>query len=163
MVSKKNKISSLIKWKIRVQQPFCIYSHKNLDYRERTIEHLIPVSRCIANPKLQNDSLNLWVADRSMNSFRSNHRFGGNMEEIREWKYKKLEGYYFREKEGSFVIQNRYFYPKEGHRLVAHLVWYLMDKYKLENERDIFQSSEIFSQWLKKPWTPIEKWMMRRF
>jgi hypothetical protein len=40
-------------------------------------------------------------------------------------------------------------------------MWKMMHKYPhLQQEEDqFFESWEIWQEWLKRPWTPIEKWM----
>lgn len=129
-----------------------VYSHRYLEHSKRTIEHIVPV-RVLKEKKAQLDMCHLFVTSSHVNRFRSDYAFGGRgKDEIYLWE--QLDGCY-RDK------KTRVFYPKEGHRLVAHVVWEMMQKYPSLSgyENKVFKSLDVWDFWLHKPWTPVERYM----
>lgn len=139
---------------LRDQHTVDIYCHRELSNSEKSIEHILPV-RVVASKMAQLDPRHLYVTDRSLNRFRSDYAFGGTREMIsfsKNWV----------EHQGCFRFSiKRIFYPRHGHRLIAQVVWDMMQRYPFlrEEEAQIFPDWEIWETWSKQPWTPLEKSM----
>lgn len=137
---------------IRFYQPTCVYSHARLLGAERTIEHVIPVS-VLSSWREKNDPINMYVASASVNNFRSNFRFA-ELERTSEA---------VQEHHGSLrLLSKRLFCPYKGRRLIAHIVWKMLDRYEGLEEERIFDDPLTFWSWQRQPWTPIEKAMLER-
>ena len=143
-------IPSLLRNRLRFYQNVDVYRHQHLSLKERTMEHIIPVS--CSSKDVQLDIGNLYMTNSRLNGFRSNYRFGGHMDETLAGNWKECQGC-FRNTE------RRVFLPAHGHRLVAHVLWKMMDKYpELEqNQWKWIENQETWDRWLKTPWTPLER------
>jgi len=146
-------LSATIRRKLRESYTMDVYTHRPVEMKLRSIEHVLPVS-FVKDRLPQIDPLHLFITDSRVNSFRKNYRFGGipDPDALYEWEC-------FTENYRDH--KRRLFCPGKGHRLVAHTMWKMVHKYPhLQQEEDqFFESWEIWQEWLKRPWTPIEKWM----
>ena len=142
----------LLRKRLRFYQPMDVYRHCPLPIKERSIEHLIPVSLTPTSSEVQLEPMHLYITSPRMNGFRSNYRFGGDREEVWDPHWKELDGCF---KNSS----RRVFFPARGHRLVAHVIWKMMDRYPFlrDYEDKCFENMETWDRWLKKPWTPMER------
>jgi len=139
---------------IRFHQPICVYGHRQLGVSEKTIEHIVPVS-ALSSWGQKNDPMNMYVASSRINNFRSNYRFS---EQLRDMDTRKVQEY-----QGSLrLLSRRLFYPSQGHRLIAHIVWDMLEKYDTLDETLIFDDPLTFQCWQRHPWTPREKAMLER-
>jgi endonuclease I len=147
-------LPKILRKQLRLYQPLDIYTHQFLTPNERTIEHVIPVKRIPNDKRIQLDPSHLFITHLEMNQFRSHFRFGGyDEEEPRNEKgWKEFNGSYQHRKKGVF-------YPRYSHRLLAHILWKMMDKYPplRDFENQYFETTDCWNQWLQKPWTPVEK------
>ena len=141
--------------KLRFYQMADLYTHRYLLMRERSIEHLVPVSCTPHHQAIQLDPLHLYITSPKINGFRSNLRFGGDAEETLDGHWKELDG--------CFKNSNRQiFLPAKGHRLIAHVVWKMMDKYPplRDQEAQFFENTDTWNRWLRKPWTPMDRHLL---
>ena len=112
------------------------------------------------------DPLNLFVTSSTMNSFRSNYKFGllnCPLSAVSLVDSKTLN---------RDILQRdtnrRTFFPIVNHRLLAHTVLNMYRRYpRLEEwHNELFADEDILDQWLRKPYTPREenmlqwKWLM---
>jgi len=53
----------------------------------------------------------------------------------------------------------RVFLPAKGRRLVAHVLWNMMDKHPelRDRETQLIENNDVWNDWLKTPWTPMER------
>ena len=147
------RIPDMLKRRLRFYQDIDAYSHRWLPSHQRSIEHIIPV-RLTPQKTIQHDPIHLYVTSAALNGFRSDYRFGGEVEELR------CGGPRWIQMEGSYKDPHRrVFYPKNGHRLIAHVVWKMMDKHPelRDHEDQLFESTRCWDRWLQKPWTPLER------
>lgn len=141
-----------IKKLIRFHQPICLYSGTKLIGSEKTIEHVVPVS-ALSSWKQKNDPINMYVASSSVNNFRSNYRFA-ELEKTSDT---------VQECHGSLrLLSKRLFCPYKSRRLIAHIVWRMLDRYEGLEEEMIFDNSLTFWSWQRQPWTPFERTMLER-
>ena len=151
-------LSILQRTRLRFHQPVDIYRHCEFPTRQRTMEHIIPVRVLSENRSMQHDPLNLYTTSAEMNRFRSDYRFGGIEDQVRQEKWASMEHVCFRNP------RRRVFYPHHSRRLIAHVLWKMMDKYPSlrdeETQTQIIESTETWNRWLQTPWTPMEKHLL---
>ena len=141
-----------LKKMIRFYQPICLYSHSKIIGGEMTIEHIVPVS-VLSSYRQKNDPLNMYMASASVNNFRSNFRFA-ELDKTSDA---------VQERHGSLrLLSKRLFCPYQGRRLIAHIVWSMLDRYDGLEEERIFDDPLTFWSWQRQPWTPIERVMLER-
>jgi endonuclease I len=146
------RIPLLLRQRLRFYQTIDVYTHRPLTWPERSIEHIIPVSFSPYHRNIQLDPLHLYLTSPSLNGFRSNFRFGGHPEET--------FGNHWSEREGCFRnTVRRVFLPAKGRRLVAHVLWNMMDKHPelRDRETQLIENNDVWNDWLKTPWTPMER------
>jgi len=136
---------------LRVYNFFDLYTQQIISIGDRTIEHVLPVSRIPRQAK--NDPSNLFVISRKINSFRSNYRFGGHIDEIYSCPHRYEEmGKCFRS------TDKKIFYPRYGHCIIARVGCHMLNKYPHLHEEDFFEDG-VIDQWNKRNFTPIERWI----
>ena len=148
-------IPAALRHRLRFYQPVDVYRFKPLLFRERSLEHVVPVSLTPASHEIQLDPMHLYITSPKINGFRSNYRFGGDVEETLDTQWKEMDGCFRNSK-------RRVFLPAQSHRLVAHVLWKMMDKYPgmRDYEDRCFENTETWNRWLKKPWTPMERHLL---
>lgn len=146
-------LSIMQRTRLRFHQPVDVYRQCEFPSHQRTIEHIIPVRVMSENRSMQHDPLNLYMTSGVLNRFRSDYRFGGDEEQALAEKWASLEHVCFRNP------RRRVFYPHHSRRLIAHVLWKMMDKYPFlrEEQTQIIESTETWNRWLRTPWTPMEK------
>ena len=133
-----------------------LYTNQYLPLKSRSVEHIIP-QRLFRKHEdfMKNDILNLWIIDNQINRFRSDYRFGGSLQEIYENKkdWQNLNDYVFRNN------KKRIFYPIYGHHIIAKTCLLMRYKYPILDDYwdQIAISENLFSDWIKKPQTIIDK------
>ena len=148
-------IPPVLRHRLRFYQPIDVYRFQPLLFRERSLEHIVPVSLTPASRNVQLDPMQLYVTSPKVNGFRSNYRFGGDRDETLDIQWKEMDGCFKN-------AQRRVFLPAQGHRLVAHVFWKMMDKYPAlrDHEDQCFENTETWNRWLKTPWTPMERHLL---
>lgn len=160
-------ISAVLRTRVRFYQPVDIYNHNynhpNQDppsptnhvlvpSGQRTIEHVVPARVLARSRTMQHDPMHLYMTSAALNRFRGDYRFGGEESQAREERWEPQDGSYR-------DARSRVFYPRNGHRLVAHVLWKMMDKYPdlRDHEAQCIESPETWTRWLHKAWTPLER------
>ena len=150
-------IPPALRHRLRFYQPMDVYRCKPLLFRERSLEHIVPVSLTPgrSSRQIQLDPIHLYVTSPKINGFRSNYRFGGYIDETVDTPWKEMDGCFKNS-------QRRVFLPAQGHRLIAHVLWKMMDKYPAlrDHEDQCFENIETWNRWLKEPWTPMERHLL---
>lgn len=145
------QMSLHFKRRLRFYNFFDLYTQQIISVSDRTIEHVLPVSKIPR--RAINDPFNLFVISRTINSFRSNYRFGGEIDEIHSCPHQFQEiGKCYRS------TGKKIFYPRYGHRIIAQVGCYMLDKYPNLREEDFFEDG-VLDQWNKRNFTPIERWI----
>lgn len=145
-------IRQCVAQKIRETYPIDIYSHQEIEPSKRTIEHVIPV-RMVLSRKPQIDCRHLFVTTCPLNRFRADFAFGGTADEVL---HQKEEWIHFN---GCYKnMRKRLFYPKHGHRLIAHTIWNMMKTYPCLHDIGscLFPSWDTWETWSRIAWTPKE-------
>lgn len=145
-------IPPILRHRLYLYQPVDIYRCQPLAFRERSLTRIVPISLIPRSRDIQLDPMHLYVTSNKINSFRSNFCFGGHKEELYDGPWLEKDGCYKN-------IQRRIFFPAHGHRLVAHVLWKMMDKNPelIDIEDRCFENTETWNRWLKIPWTPMER------
>lgn len=121
-----------------------IYTRHFVRPEYRTVEHIVP-NRILPSPHAKKDIVNLFVADRVINRFRSDYRFGGSFEEIlstsKDWEHLSYKVFRNRKK--------RIFFPLYGRRIVANTCLEMLRRYPvLHDYKDQFMHEIDTKEWL---------------